>query len=302
MTLTRSDAPGRRDGSDRARPDAADGVESNGRLTASTAVVLLVLLAVEGVTILQIRPLLAPHVFIGMVLIPPVLVKIGSTTYRFVRYYRYDPRYRRKGPPPALLRLFGPLVVVSTVVLLASGVALVATGPAWRHRLLLLHKASFILWFGAMTVHVLGHVTDTARMAPRDWVRRTRGDVAGAGARQWTIVVSLVVGILLGILMVGRAATWLAAGPTFRAGTHHRVPFVVPTLPAGPTTNGSRPSPTTAAPSKSLTTPFGRASPVPLGGSSPTTVPTGSTSVPPVQSSGPAKSHRHHHVGRKSKR
>jgi hypothetical protein len=48
-------------------------VESNGRLTASNAAVLLVLLAAEGFTILGIRQMITPHVFIGMVLIPPVL-------------------------------------------------------------------------------------------------------------------------------------------------------------------------------------------------------------------------------------
>jgi hypothetical protein len=33
-----------------------------------------------GVTILRVRQLLSPHVFIGMVLIPPVLLKMAGTT------------------------------------------------------------------------------------------------------------------------------------------------------------------------------------------------------------------------------
>jgi len=57
-------------------------VAANARLTASNAVVLLVLLAAEGVTILRVRALLTPHVFIGMVLIPPVLLKVASTGWR----------------------------------------------------------------------------------------------------------------------------------------------------------------------------------------------------------------------------
>src|SRR5579863_2660040 len=65
-----------------------EGVESNARLTAATAAVLLVLLAAEGVTILRIHALLTPHVVIGMLLVPPILLKIGSTGWRFVRYYR----------------------------------------------------------------------------------------------------------------------------------------------------------------------------------------------------------------------
>jgi len=185
-------------------------VQANARLTASNAAVLLALLAAEGVTILRIRQLVSPHVFLGMLLIPPVLVKIGSTGYRFARYYLGAPAYRRKGPPPPLLRLLGPAVVVLTVVLFASGAALLLAGPAWSSRLLFIHKASFVLWFFAMAVHVLGHLAEVARLAPRDWLRRTRRDVAGAGARQWLIAGSLVAGALLGLAMLGRVAAWLA--------------------------------------------------------------------------------------------
>ncbi len=163
---------------------------------------LLILLAAEGVTVLRVHSLLTPHVFIGMLLIPPVLLKIGSTGCRFVRYYRGSPAYRRKGPPPLLLRLLGPVVVVLTVIVFASGIALLVGPRSDRHILLFWHKASFILWFGAMTIHVLGHVVETARLAPRDWVRRTRHDVDHAGARQWVLAASLVIRLLLGALML----------------------------------------------------------------------------------------------------
>ena len=192
---------------------ASDGVEANARLTATTAVVLFVLFAAEGATILRIHALLSPHVFIGMVLFPPVLVKTMSTMYRMARYYLGSPAYRRKGPPPMLLRLLGPFVVVLTVAVLASGVALLLAGSSWQRPLLVLHKASFVLWFGAMTIHILGHVMDTARLAPRDWMRSTRRDVAGAGLRQWVIASSLVVGVLLGFLILGRVGPWLASTP-----------------------------------------------------------------------------------------
>lgn len=189
---------------------AIAGVSANSRLTGSTAAVLLVLLAAEGVTILQVRALLTAHVFIGMVIIPPVLVKIGSTGYRFTRYYTGSPAYRRKGPPAPLLRLLGPVVVVLTLVVLASGVALLLTGASVRSELLTIHKASFILWFGAMAIHVLAHLKDTARLAPRDWYARTRGDVAGAGLRQWTVAASLAVGLLLGVVFAAKVGTYIA--------------------------------------------------------------------------------------------
>ena len=151
----------------------------NARLTAANAAVLLVLLAAEGVTILRVRQLLSPHVFIGMVLIPPVLVKVASTTWRFARYYRGAPAYRRQGPPPVVLRLLGPVVVILTLVLLASGVGLLLVSRSWLPLLLKVHKASFVLWFGAMTIHVLGHLGEVVRLAPRDWLRRSRREVTG---------------------------------------------------------------------------------------------------------------------------
>ena len=160
------------------RADA--GVAGNARLTAANAAVLLVLLAAEGVTILRVHRLLSPHVFIGVVLIPPVLLKVASTTWRFARYYTGAPAYRRKGAPPVLLRLLGPVVVILTLVLLFSGVGLLLVSRPWLPLLLKVHKASFVLWFGAMTIHVLGHLgrgvpAGPAGLAAPDPARGHRG-------------------------------------------------------------------------------------------------------------------------------
>jgi hypothetical protein len=190
--------------------DTGQGVESNSRLTGGAAAILLVLFAIEGFTVLQVRAQLKLHVFVGMALIPPVLLKIGSTGWRMIRYYAGSPAYRRKGPPPAILRLLGPLVVVLTLTLLASGVALILSPHALGGRLLFVHKASFILWLGAMTIHVLGHILETARIAPRDWARRSRREVAGASARQWALVVSVAVGALLGWVMMSPTSHYLS--------------------------------------------------------------------------------------------
>ena len=186
-------------------------MEGNARLTGSIAALLLVLLAAEGLTVVHVGALLKPHVVIGMILVPPILLKISSTGYRFARYYAGSPAYRRKGPPPMLLRLLGPFVVVLTVILFSSGIALLFMARSLRQDLLLLHRFSFILWFGAMTVHVLAHLADTARLAPRDWYSRTRGQVAGATIRQWMLVTSIGLGILLGVLLLGKVRPYLAS-------------------------------------------------------------------------------------------
>jgi len=85
---------------------------------------------------------------------------------------------------------------------------------SWLTLLLKVHKASFVLWFGATTIHVLGHLGEVFRLAPRDWLRRTRRDVTGADLRQWLIAGSLVVGVLLGFLLLAKVGPWLAAAPT----------------------------------------------------------------------------------------
>ena len=192
-----------------AAPDAS-GVEGNARFTGLLAVVLLVLLALEGVTIPFIGSLLTPHVFIGVLLIPPVLYKIGSTTWRFVKYYTGDPRYQRKGPPVLALRVLGPVVVVLTLAVIGSGVGLVLLPRSQRALMLTAHQASFVLWFGAMTIHVLGHVVDTAKLAPLDWFARTRRQVRGASARQWAVASSLVLGVIAAIAVTPYAANWFA--------------------------------------------------------------------------------------------
>lgn len=192
---------------------AEQGVEGNARLTAATGAVLLVLLAAEGVTVLRVRQLLTPHVFIGMMLVPPVLLKVVTTTYRFVRYYAGSPAYRRKGPPPVVLRLLGPFVVASTLVVIGTGIALLFVPRSLRGPMLFLHKASFVLWFGGMTIHVLGHLLETASLAPRDWVRRRRRSTPGATARQWVLVSSVAAGIPLGLVLLDRVGPWLASGP-----------------------------------------------------------------------------------------
>ena len=62
------------------------GARGNALLTSLLGAVLLVLLAVEGATIPLIHQLLSVHVFVGLLLLGPVALKLGSTGYRFARY------------------------------------------------------------------------------------------------------------------------------------------------------------------------------------------------------------------------
>jgi hypothetical protein len=159
------------------------GATGNERLTALAGATLLLLLAVEGVTIVFLQPLIQVHFFVGMLLIGPVLLKVGSTGYRFVRYYTGAPEYRRKGPPAPLLRLLGPIVVLTSLAVIGSGIALAFDGPG--HDLILkLHKASFILWFGAMTIHVLVYVWRVPGLVAAD-MRGPRGRHGIGASADW---------------------------------------------------------------------------------------------------------------------
>lgn len=134
------------------------GSAGNEQLTALVAALLLVLLAVEGATLLQLDSLLTVHAFVGMLLIPVVALKLASTGWRMLRYYRRGEEYVLRGPPHVVLRaLVAPAIVLSTVVLFATGVALLLRDET-EGTLVGLHKASFIVWVGATTLHVLAHV------------------------------------------------------------------------------------------------------------------------------------------------
>ncbi|HVC07540.1 MAG TPA: hypothetical protein VND98_08165 [Solirubrobacterales bacterium] len=188
-----------------------DGVVGNARLTAGAAAMLLVLLAIEGATIPLIGSLRGPHIFIGMLLIPPVLLKLGSTGYRFARYYSGNPPYRRKGPPPLPKRLLAPGVIISTLALFGTGILLLIDGPG-NHSIKFLHKASFILWFALMAVHVLGHLFEVPKLALPDW-RRSGGReaaMAGSGLRLTLLATSVLAGLALALATISLANPWLS--------------------------------------------------------------------------------------------
>jgi hypothetical protein len=188
-----------------------DGVTANSRITGMVAVVLLVLLAAEGATIPFIGQLLEEHIFIGMLLLGPVALKLASTGYRLARYYSRSPAYLRKGPPALGLRLLAPGVVITTVALFATGVALLIVGRG-NDQLKFLHKLSFIVWVAFIAVHVLAHLLELPRLATPDWRRSAppAARLAGAGPRILLVASSLAAGLALAFLALSLAGSWLS--------------------------------------------------------------------------------------------
>ena len=190
--------------------DRTGGPAGNARLTAWVGAVLFVLFAIEGVTLLDVRGLITWHFAVGLLLVPPALAKTATTGWRIVRYYRGDRGYRDAGPPPLLLRLLGPLVVVATLAVLGTGVALVLIGPAASRRPLpggldavMLHKATFLVWFAATAPHVLARLLPAVRLMTRP-VRAVPG-------RAWRATVLAVTAVAAGAsaaLVIGAAGQW----------------------------------------------------------------------------------------------
>ena len=191
----------------------AGGVAGNRRLTAATGVVLHTLLWIQiasavlfalmawnivlppGPLHALVRPV---HFFVGFMLMPLVAIKLGSTGYRFLRYYTRNERYKIAGPPTRLERALAPVLVASILVVFVSGVEMWGFfnqfGIAW----IPVHVIAAITFLVALTMHIVFHVReahdeaaaevagivpDDTGVAEGDWNagRVTRRVVIGAG-------------------------------------------------------------------------------------------------------------------------
>lgn len=201
------------------------GIDGNEELTAIAGVILVVLFAVLGVTILRIRQLIWLHLFLGLLLLGPVTLKLAGTGYRFARYYLRDAIYVAKGPPILVLRAMGPLLVAATAVVFASGIVLLFEGPRNRATMLLIHKVSFILWLVLIGLHILAHLPalPQALRAVRVGANESPLDGVGGGgaAGRWLALVgTLILGAVLAIVLIPHFSLWTAPG-AFPHHHHH---------------------------------------------------------------------------------
>jgi hypothetical protein len=100
-------------------------------------------------------------------------------------------------------------VIATSLAVLGTGVALAVVGPdngPW----LFLHKASFILWLGFMTIHVLAHIWRLPRILRAPGGQPSFRLTGGAG--RWLLVAaSLAGGLVIALLAVHLAGPWEAA-------------------------------------------------------------------------------------------
>ena len=178
-----------------------------------TGAVLLVLFVAECLTLLNIGNLLTLHVFLGMLLLGPVCLKIGSTLWRFTRYYTGSAAYVRKGPPALLQRVTGPFVILTTVAVLGTGIMLVVEGPGngdWGR----LHHLSFFIWALFIVIHLASHLPELPRMLSGrvDHARHARHLLAARSTRWLLLCGSLAAGLGLALATYHLAGSFGGSG------------------------------------------------------------------------------------------
>lgn len=177
-----------------------------------TGTVLLVLFVAECLTLLDLGHWLTLHVFLGMLLLGPACLKIGSTLWRFTRYYTGSAAYVRRGPPAPLQRVTGPFVILTTVAVLGSGIMLIVEGGGpggWRW--IPWHRLAFLVWAFVMIIHLASYLPKLPRMLSgrADAARR----LLAARATRWLLLCgSLAAGLGLAFATYHLSGNWGGSG------------------------------------------------------------------------------------------
>lgn len=192
------------------------GPAGNARLTAWLGIALLLLFVVEGVTLLRLHQLIDVHLIVGGVLVPLTAAKTAATGWRMLRYYAGHRPYVEAGPPPLLLRLLGPLVVLTALGVLGTGLALVAVGSdaavsplttiaGFRVSALTLHQAAFIVWVAVTVLHVLARTVPAVKLMSG---RLDARPIPGAVRRGITMLGLAAVSAGCGVAVLHFSGSW----------------------------------------------------------------------------------------------
>jgi len=202
------------------------GPAGNAQLTAWTGLFLLVGFIAECFTLLSLHAMLTAHFLIGGILVPLVLFKTGTTGWRIARYYFGGQSYRSAGPPPLLLRVLGPLVVLTGLAVLGTGLALIPLGDssftpivtvAGQHiDALTLHKICFVLWLVVTGVHVLARTIPAVQLVSAG----SREHVPGRTARAAAVVITIAVSVGTGIVVSNLPTDWTSGSQHFDGARH----------------------------------------------------------------------------------
>lgn len=182
----------------------------NERLTAAVGMLVLAPIVVEVATVLLgVHTFMSLHVFVGLALIPAVLLKLASTAWRFARYYSRSRPYVELGPPQLVMRLLAPLFVAATVALFGSGVAMGILHGSGLQLARRVHGPASAIWLALLGLHVLVYLERALRRASADVLPAKRPYARGAAVRICLVAVVVICGVALGWATVPAQHRWI---------------------------------------------------------------------------------------------
>lgn len=190
------------------------GPAGNARMTALLGLLILIGFGAQLLTTLNVNAVVVWHVAIGCALLVVVVAKLGTTSWKILRYYAGSPAYRREGPPPTILRVVGPLLMLASVLALGLGLRLILIGAeAGRTPLttlfgqpitsVSLHSAAVWVLGLLLALHLIGRFVPMTHR-----VRRPFDAVPGGPAR--IVFLAGVVGLAIAAAVwgVGHLSGW----------------------------------------------------------------------------------------------
>ena len=203
----------------------------NERLTAVVGVLVLAPVLVEVASVLLgVHSHMSLHVFVGLALIPAVLLKLASTGWRFARYYTRSRGYVALGPPQVAMRLLAPLFVAATVVLFGSGVAMgLVHGQALRIARQL-HGPSSVIWLLLLGVHLVVYLGRALKDAADDALPTNHKPIRGRPARAYAVAAVVISGLAIAAATVPAQHRWV----NLRHEHHDRTPSAADAQARGP--------------------------------------------------------------------
>jgi hypothetical protein len=176
---------------------AAKRVFGNRALTSWTGLLLLPGLTVVALSGLVFGNYWQLHYVAGLSLVPLLVVKLGSTTYRALSYYMRRAIYRAAGAPEWVGRLLAPALILSTIVAMATGIWMwsqQSEAQPWAK----LHVLSVLAMGACVGLHLLLRAPISLQTVARDGA-----EVLGRNGSRIRIA---LVGIAIAIGIIGGMA------------------------------------------------------------------------------------------------
>ncbi len=99
------------------------------------------------------------------------------------------------------------MLVLATTLVFGTGIWLMLLGHR-SDRVLLLHKASFILWGAVFGIHFLAYLPRMVRSLGADWTASRRRAAPGSGLRATLLAASLGAGLALALSVLSLINGW----------------------------------------------------------------------------------------------